>query len=587
MMENDTLDLVSQYRRNLDEKFEFFLKEIWRLDRGFVPSRLQVDYSRWIAYGPARCGAIGFRGMAKTWIACAACLWWLFRDKEEKILLISPNEDYAKMSLILIRGWMETIPFLQPLIPTKDQRDSTTNLDVAGCKIDRIASLRALGITGKLPGGRASKIIVDDAEQPENTLTQQMRELLWQRIGEVEPILVPETATQRTKPAIRFLGTYQHVESIYDRLQKPDPTREYKPYTFRNWPIQYPEPDIMTPILSPMLRRDLEEGRARPGDPVWPQRFGKSYIFQIPLGRTKFLQQFMGYQDAAALSRYPLRLQDLIVYPVHKTMAPVNIQWGKSSNRGSTACEGIPTTGFGDDRFYAPIMISDQWVEYCGCKGYLDPAGRGEDEMTLATAGQLHGYIFNKRVLGVNGGPTEDNLDLIVEACRADHVHELFVEDTFGGEALIRLIEMTIAKFMLPADKANTDYPNGWSCVVIPYHAQSRGQKEVWICDTLETVCSHHRLVVSEETAKDVVLWAQFVNMTRERNCQKHEDRVEALAGVVAQFGELMGSSPESQRKALEDRKRQERYEQYCKRYKIPMPIRTWSGIDPRGFGGR
>jgi hypothetical protein len=123
--------------------------------------------------------------------------------------------------------------------------------------------------------------------------------------------------------------------------------------------------------------------------------------------------------------------------------------------------------------------------------------------------------------------------------------------------------------------------------VVIPYHAQSRGQKEVWICDTLETVCSHHRLVVSEETAKDVVLWAQFVNMTRERNCQKHEDRVEALAGVVAQFGELMGSSPGSQRKALEDRKRQERYEQYCKHYKIPMPIRTWSGIDPRGFGGR
>jgi hypothetical protein len=580
-----TEDKVVRYRQQLHDSFEFFLKEVWRLDRSFVPSRIQLDFARWIAYGPDRCGAIGFRGMAKTWITCAACLWWLYRDKEEKILLVCVNEAYAKASLTMIRGWMNAMPFLRHLLPGKDQRDNTEELDVAGCKTDRIASLRALGISGSLPGGRASKIILDDAEQPENTTTRQQRETLYRRVGEIEPILVPCTPGMITRPAIRILGTYQHVESVYDKLQKVAADRQHKPYIFRNWPIQYPKPEETTIILAPLFRKDLENGHAKPGDPVWPERFGREYIYSLPMGRTRFLQQFMGYQDTSNLARYPLRLRDLIVYPVNKIMAPMAIQWGRSNNKGDLAIEDIPSCGFGDDCFYGPCMVSDQWAPYVGCKAFLDPAGRGEDESAYAVVGQLHGYLFVKRVIGFSGGPTEENLDRLAQDLREDHCRELYVEDTFGGDALIRLIESTIAKFALAPDPKNTEYPEGWSCAVIPFHAQGRGAKEVWICDRLEAAMSHHRLVFDPDVARNQTLCAQLVNMTRERACQEHEDEVEALAGAVAQFADALGVSPERQREDERKRREEARLAQYCAKHKINLPVKTWSGLDPNGYG--
>lgn len=570
---------LRQYRQKLHDDFPFFLKEVWRLYQNLTPSRIQYDFARWIAYGPDRCGALGFRGMAKTWITNAACAWWLYRDREEKILLVCANEAYAKDSLVQIRGWLDTIPFLQHLRPDKGRRDNTEAMDVAGSRIDRIASLRALGITGALPGGRASKIIVDDGEQPENTTTRQQRDTLARRISEVEPILVPWSRGMTTRPAIRVLGTYQHLESIYDKLQRTAPDRDYVPYRFRNWPIQYPQVDELTSILSPLLAKDLKEGRAKPGDPVWPERFSRGYMRSLNMGRSRFLQQYMGFQDTSNTLRFPLRLSDLIVHPVNTLLAPVAIQWGKMTSRGSTAIEEIPSTGFGDDQFYGPCMVSDQWVPYVGCIGFVDPAGSGEDEFTWCIGGQLHGYIHTKALCAVKGGPTEQNINKLVLSFREQHCHEMHVEDTFGGDALIRLIEMTVAIHTLPRDEKNAEYPNGWSCAVIAHHSQHRGAKETWICDQLEPVMNHHRLVVSPEIAKDSVLMSQLVLMTRERDCQEHDDRVEALAGMVSKFADALGQNPQRQAEQLAERRRAEALEAYYQAHGLPTPPKTWSGL--------
>lgn len=581
MVDNATLVArLDEYQKALRDNFLAFLTEIWRVQGLPKPSRVQLDIAKWLQTGPRKRGILGFRGMSKTWITAAYICWRLYRDKNEKILLVSAAEDASKKTLLQVRGWLSIMPFLRHLEPghfaDSDllQRDNTEMFDVDGCRMDRIASVTAMGVTGALPGGRATLIIPDDVEQKENTITRQQRERLKERVTELECILCPDGD-------IVYLGTYHHEESLYDSLQKADPERQFTPYRFRNWPIQYPTPELTTSILAPMLSKDLQSGNARPGDPVWPERFSREFVLSLVMGRSIFNQQFMGFQDMGDSNRFPLKLADLIVHPVNPFRAPMAIQWGLVTSRGPTACEAIPSPGFGDDQYHAPCMVSDEWLPYSGCKAFLDPAGSGEDEFAWCVGGQLNGTIYAKDLQGVHGGPTEANLDKLVASLKTNHCHELYVEKNFGGEGLIRLIEMTIAKYSIHADDKDPEYPNGWSCAVIGVH--STGQKEIRIIDALEPVMQHHRIVLDPAIAAQHEvnsLGYQLVHMTKERDCQEHDDRVEALAGMVSQFTYALSTSPEQANIKRAEEAREARLREFYRQFGEKEPAKTWSGLN-------
>jgi len=478
----------------------------------------------------------------------------------------------VKKTLLMIRGWIGHLPFLRHLIPQTGDRDNTEMFDVAGCKIDRVASVTAIGITGALPGGRATLIIPDDVEQPENTITRQQRERLRERVTEFEAILSPGGD-------IVYLGTPHHEETLYDALERPASDRLYRPYRFRTWPIQYPTAEETTASLAPMLYNDLKTGKAQPGDPVWPERFSKDYMLSLVMGRTRWLMQYMLVHNLSKSHRFPLKLADLIVHPVNPLVAPVTIQYGKTNSRGSTAIEDIPSPGFADDMFYGPCMIADKWVPYQGCKAFLDPAGSGEDEMAWAIVGQLHGYLYAKDAQAVKGGPTEQNLDKIILSLRANHCHELHVETNFGGEALISLLQNTVARHALPPDTKNEEFPTGWAAAILPL--RSSGQKEVRIIDSLEPVLNMHRLVIDPQVAQNQELMYQLVHITREREALEHDDRIEALAGAVNLFADALNQIPERQAARLAEQERADRLERYYRDFGLTPPAKTWSGLQP------
>ncbi len=521
---------VDEYLARLRDDFRVFLAEVWRHVKLPPPSLVQYDIAHWLQHGPTRRGIQGFRGVSKTWVTIAYLLWRLFKNANERILLASQSMDHCKASLFMARRWLETVPFLSHMIPLGvrkgKQRDSATFFDIRNSEYDRVATVRAVGITGQLPGGRSSLVIPDDVETMENTYTRDQRYRLRNRVTEFENILLPEGE-------IIYLGTPHHEESLYEYLA------EECGYSFRSWPSRYPGPHDDIPYLSPMIRKRLDAGDVAISDSLWPERFSNEWLTakELAIGKSIFAMQFQLIRGMADENLYPLKLSDFIVFPVNLHKAPQTIAWGQRTNTGSTAIEDIPSVGFGTDGFYGPIMQDDTWLPYSGCRAFIDPAGTGTDEMAWAIIGQLHGNLYVKSVGAVTGGANDKNLTAIVEDLKRHRATEVYVETNFGGEMLIQLLRPIIARASCNPGE-NKEIPEGWNCSIEGVH--SSGQKELRIIHTLEPPMNQHRLIIDPEVAADKVLMKQLTRMRTERGCLEHDDRVDALAGCVARFAGLL-----------------------------------------------
>ena len=561
---------LQQYFKRLREDFRFFLKETWRLKPPPVlpePHWVQYDMAYWLQTGPPRRGIRGARGLSKTWITCAYCCFRLNRNpKREKIVECSATPKNSKESLHMIRVWIEYIPSLKHLIPRDDDlwRDSAESIDVGPCYPEKAPSLTAMGILGALPGTRTTLAIGDDVEQDNNTQTRAARYLLDRRSEELENITLEGGD-------VVYLGTDHHEESLYEKL-------EDKGYKFRSWPVRYPtaaEADRI-PGLAPTIVSRLEQGINKPGDPLWPERWDEEYIALKELGgKHSFQMQHMLIRGLADGEMYPLKLSDLIFFDaLHKDNAPSTIAWGQHDHVGSTAIEDIPSVGFGNDQFYRPAMIDERWLPYQGCKAYLDPAGKGEDEMAWSIIAQLHGYLYWKYTLGIKGGATQENLEKIVLSLREHGARELWIETNFGGEFLIPLIEPIIRRHVIVPDD-NPETPDGWSCSVHGVH--SSGMKESRILDALAPVMQAHRLVVSRQVASDQKTMYQLTRMKRERGCLEHDDRIESAGGAVAQFKDFLHQDAFTVVRAQKRRAREEKVKKLYQLSKGPAPAPVWN----------
>ena len=86
-------------------------------------------------------------------------------------------------------------------------------------------SVRSVGITGQMTGGRATIIVADDVEIPSNSLTQVRRERLAEAVKEFDAVLVPGGE-------VTYLGTPQTEMSLYNQLPQ-------RGYDIRIWPSRY------------------------------------------------------------------------------------------------------------------------------------------------------------------------------------------------------------------------------------------------------------------------------------------------------------------------------------------------------------
>ncbi len=513
--------------------FRYCLREIWRNSKDARGRRLpdphwvQYDMADWLQHGPKRRGLRGKRGISKTWITCAYIAWRLLRNPSLKVLLVSATPGNSKKSLHMLRGWFDTIWFLKHLAPkaAKKWRDDAEIHDVGACQPTRDPSITAMGILGPLPAPRPNLIVPDDIETPENTLTKDARNLLAKRTEEFEHILLEDGDSV-------YLGTDHHEESVYEKLEK-------RGYTFRAWPIAYPTKDETVPGLAPRLAHNLKTGKAKPGDPTWKERFPTTYIEELKIASVQtFAMQEMLRRGLADSELYPLKLQNFMVYPLHRDKAPNSMAWGKRNSLGSTVLEDIPSPGFDGDMFYGPIFIDDKWTECAGTKAYLDPSGLKErDDMAWAIVGQLHGILFGKYINGVSGGALQENLEMIVHSLREYGATELYIEENFGP-FLIAMLPPIITRYSIKPN-SNALYPNGWSCQVTP--VRSHGAKEHRIITTMEPLMNSHRIVLDPRVAEDTKFSYQVSRIQNKRNCLEHDDQIEAFAGACKEWIDYLG----------------------------------------------
>lgn len=364
-----------------------------------------------------------FRGVGKSWITSAYACWLLLNNPDEKILVVSASKTRSDDFSIFTKRLINDVPFLQHLIAKEGQRDSNIAFDVAPAKPAHAPSVKSVGITGQLTGSRATRIIADDIESLNNSVTQTARDSLLNIIKEFDSIISPGGE-------ITYLGTPQSEMSIYKAL--PD-----RGYEVRIWTARYPKnilryngqlaDFIMKAITTnPELGTDCS-GRGRPTD---PKRFTDLDLVEreASYGKAGFALQFMLDTSLSDVDKFPLKLSDFITLDLHIDVAPVKVSWASGKDQ-LLPLESIGLTG---DKWYKPMWVSPEWIDYQGCMMFIDPSGRGKDETGYAIVKHLNGMLYLVAAGGFKEGYSEITLKALANLAKKHKVNFIDIEDNFG-----------------------------------------------------------------------------------------------------------------------------------------------------------
>ena len=574
----------------LKEDFRNFLYLLWKHLGLPDPTPAQYEIAYFMQHGfpetydplQGRSDMVmAFRGLGKSYIAAAYALWRIYCDPlNEKILVVSASSTKAKEFVSQCKGIIDTWDLLEHLRPRADQRNQADRFDVNGASISQSHTLKAAGITGQITGSRATLIISDDIEVTENSRTEDARERLINAAGEFDSIVVPavvvdddgnvlseddpafaEGTLLSPKGDIVALGTPQSYESIYNRFAKEQnfnifciPARFPTEDKRANYVITRDD-ETKVDILAPFLKEAYDEN---PKGLAWKPtdtRFGDSDLLnRESKGRSRFFLQFMLDTTLSDAERYPLKQNDLIVFPINSNKAPETIQWGRHSDRLNVR-DDIPNVGFTGDYFMGPLFVDNDYRPYTGSVMFVDPSGRGADETAWAIVKVLHGMFFVPKVGGFNGSVEEAYLKVAQDA-KAHNVNLILIEPNFAPGVWIAgfnpvLLRVWPATKTLSTGQVVSD-PNEAGGCKVEEAEWAQGRKEERIIDTLEPVMNTHRMVVDESVARDEVLMHQLTHLTREANCLKHDDRADCLAGAIAHFERVLMMDVDQSRHAAQ-----------------------------------
>jgi hypothetical protein len=508
---------------------------------------LQQSVALYLQHGPRRRMVQAFRGMGKSWVTAAYVLWRLYRNPQERILVVSANEDRAMEFANFTRRLIDEVEQLKFLRPRDGTRDSILKFDVGPADAAQAPSVRAVGITGMLTGGRATVIVSDDVEVPKNSSTEAMREKLSELIKEFDAVLVPGGE-------IIYLGTPQTEQSIYRLVRQ-------RGYDCRVWPARYPTPDQAAKYdgaLAPELLDAIQKNPGLIGHTTEPNRFTDLDLMEreASYGKSGFALQFMLDTSLSDADRYPLKTSDLLVMDVDVEEAPVKLSWS-SDPRGAWA--DIPNIGFSGDRMYRPFYMAEQRIPYTGRLLVIDPSGRGGDQTAWVVLYMLNGMIHLKEWGGFTAGYEDETLQGLALVARRHKVRHVLVESNFGDGMFLKLLEPHLVRI----------HP------VTCEEVRAVGQKERRIVDTLEPVLNQHRIVMDAAMARrdasgdsKFSLLYQLTHITKERGALRHDDVLDALAHGVAYFRDQLSRDTSKAEQAHLQKLRDEQLDAFMKKAK-------------------
>lgn len=518
--------------------FRNFLFLMWQHLGLPEPTPVQYDIAHYLQHGPRRRMVQAFRGVGKSWITAAFVIWRLFRNPNERILVVSASKDRSDAFSIFVKRVIAEWDLLAHLRPRPGQRDSNVAFDVGPSDAHQAPSVRSVGIKGQLTGGRATLIVPDDIEVPNNSLTQLMRDQLSEAVKEFDAVLSPGGE-------IVYLGTPQTEMSVYNDL----PSRGYD---VRIWPSRYAPAEQYNGALAPMLAEELERNPGLVmafgtlGAPTDPKRFSHMDLLEreASYGRSGYQLQFQLNTRASDSDKHPLKTGDLLVLDLDKRVAPVKLVWGSAPQQEIRDLQSVGLTG---DRYYRPMYVSEQFADYQGKVMFIDPSGQGADETAYAIVAHLHGYLFLLEVGGFRDGFGDGTMGALANAAKRWGVGFIRIEPNYGGGMFDKLLAPWLQQV-------------GHPCTIDPDPPRSAVSKEKRICDTLEPVMNQHRLVVNAQVIRDDLqvplaladkglapekarsysLFYQLTRITRDKGALRHDDRVDAVAGAVSYFTDLL-----------------------------------------------
>lgn len=586
---------AATFEDRLRADFRLFLTLLWRHLLGNDPNPIQLDMAGFLQHGPSRTVIMAFRGFSKSWITGGYALWRLYVNPEEKILVVSGSAVRSVATVNWCLTLINTWPLLAHLRPKPDQRQSSKMFDVGPCLPAQSASFMALGLGSQTAGFRATLIVPDDVETPQNSFTADMRAKNSEFVKEFDSILVPPSPG--IEPAIKFLGTPQTSDSLYNELAK-------RGYTVRIWPALHPTKEEITRYrdkLAPYLVKELERDPGLVGRTTMPTRFTDENFEKrrASIGNSTFTLQFMLDTSMSDRERYPLKINDLMVLSLDPCRGPEVVSW---SNDPSRRAKDLKVPGFDGDYFHLAVTPDNvPLLPYSRITASVDTSGRGTDETVVTVIGELYGYLFVLYQWASKAGFETPTLVAIARACIRFKCHRLRLEENFGNgmfTVLMRPIlaeEWRLANLVLLAKQREgerrDEHEGGTE--IVEFKAGNQTNKERRILKILEPITQQHRLVVAtevvqadyesmmkkdgEDTRHAYSLFYQFAHLTAEKDCLRHDDRLDSLAGAVEDFVDIIGVNPAEQaragqRDALEEMLEREFGELDDDEYGLPVP---------------
>jgi hypothetical protein len=407
--------------------------------------------------------------------------------------------------------------------------------------LDKSPSVACVGIDSNLQGKRADILIPDDIESGKNSATPVQRA----KIAHITKDFTSINATGR----ILWLGTPQTQDSIYNSL----PARGV---AIRVWPGRFPTPKQMEnygPRLAPRLRSLLDANPSLctgggvlgdQGQPTDPQLLDEATLQkkERDQGTPYFQLQHMLSTALSDAMRFPLKPSLLTTVSV-TTRLPLVVVRGMDDAAIKEFVSGSYAY-----RVRTPHELSKETIGIPDTVvAYVDPAagGANADETAYAIGCFLNGNVWALGVGGLQGGYEGDKLEALAGRLADAKAKLIKIEKNMGFGAF-RAVFTPICRAVY--EKRGLPAPGFEDDLVT-------GQKELRIINTLSPVMGRGALVVAdhvfEQDARDCEkhppatqntysLFYQLAHMTGVRNALEHDDRADALEGLVRHFQEQL-----------------------------------------------
>jgi hypothetical protein len=479
-----------------------------------APTRMQLEIANYISNreNPHRL-VWSPRGISKSLSSQIYVVWRLYRNPDEHILVLSKSGGRATSYTQFVQKLIGTLPATSNMKPRNNiERTSGSSFDVAGSMISDSPSVYASGVGNSITGMRASMLIIDDVEDHLTVQSMALQERVQHGVDEAHNLLMSGHDESIT------LATPHSQNSLY-----------------LNWletgthaficSAEYPEDqDVYMGFLAPFIKERLDANPSLVGQAI-DERLNAEFLNQkrLKIGKSKFMLQYMADVSQADTLKHPLKLADFIVTDVSDEDAPLKIGY---SSMPDNMLFGVKHNGFKADRLYTPMYQSDERIEYQTKIMSIDPSGSGKDEHGISILYLSNTRIFIKKVTGLQGGYDPDTLTNIARMCEMYDINIVVTEDNYGDGAFARVFQP-----YLKAISPNT----GMDGIKVS------GQKEVRIIEIMEPMLNQHKLIIDkdalEKDHQSLTKYSftfQMSHITREKDCLKHDDRLDSLANGVA-----------------------------------------------------